>query len=235
MKNPRVDYSAGKEIPNKSFSETARGLLVWQRDGFEDIEPGEKGIEGRDVIKKLFVPQKNSEDGPDRMIRILDFLTSKMNVNDGGKLRAVLNELKGGGSVSVLPTNKKSPPSDILRKLLLGGYDENIDVSGIASRGQTYALALYLYMHTSGDSEEEMVRVLVNLIKNYDDPRASRYDYGIEGLEAAPLLAQLCTEAIEKHGLGQSVRNKTRGTLNRTESGNLQEVTPSSDSIPPSI
>ena len=242
MKDPDVKHplESDKDKP-RSFSETAIELLEWRKSEFSGKVFEASDAEGKEEIKRSFVSKEGFEDNPEKLVRVLDFLASKMKIDDGGQLRRKLNELRNGGSVSILPTDKKLPPSEILRNLLGGGYDEKINVSEIAGRGQAYTLALYLYMHTSGDSEEEMTETLAQLIRNYDDPKVSLYEYGIDGLKAEPFLADLCTKTIEKHGLTQSMRERFKGVLSKAESPddwishrNARLVIPSSDSIPPS-
>jgi hypothetical protein len=197
----------------RSFSETARELLVWQRNEFTGRVFENSGSEGKDEIRNTFVSQKGGENNPQKMVRIIDFLTSKMKIDDGGQLRKILSHSREKGSISILPTDEKLPPSEILRKLLMGEYNEKLDASQIAGRGQAYTLALYIYMHTSGDSEEEMKQVLTHLIENYDDPRMSRYDFDMKGLEVEPFLTNLCTMAIGKYKLGQFMRRKFQYAL----------------------
>ncbi len=187
MHNLDEKYASGMEPPGQSFSETAVGLIKWKVSGL--LEGGEQvGVprEGADEIRQEFVSQGGSEDGPDRMIRVLDFLALRMNLDDDGKLRS----------------------DDVLRKLLSGGYDEDIDESELASRGQAYSLALYLYMHTSSGSEEEMCEALKSIIDGYDDPNGYYHEHDYYGLSSEPILAKLCSKAIEMHDLGQDIRNK---------------------------
>lgn len=218
MKRPDTGQASEGGINKpRSFSETARGLLEWQRGKFAGKAFKFSDSEGKNEIKDSFDAEEGFEGDPQKMIKILGFLTSKMKIDDGGQLRAMLSELKGEGS---LPTDKKSPPSDVLRKLLTGKYDEAIDISGISSRGQAYTLALYLYMHTSGDSEEEMTDTLEYLIVNYNDPSVNFDQYEINGLKAEPHLARMCSEFIKKHGLTNVIRGKFRDVLEKKKSSN---------------
>ena len=219
--NHRLKGDMDAEQP-RSFSETARELLEWRESEFSGRVFNDSASEGKEEIRDAFIHEEGLENNPEKLVRVMDFLASKMKINDGGHLRRRLNELRNGDSVSILPTDKKLTPSEVLRSLLTGDYDEKIDASEIAERGQAYTLVLYLYMHTSGDSEEEMADILSQLIRNYDDPSTNLYEHlsGVnrEGISAVPELADLCAKTIEKHDLGQAMRERFKDVLSEEKS-----------------
>jgi hypothetical protein len=212
-------FSGSDKHKPRSFSETAEELLRWQRDNFSSKSFRTSNADGKEEIKRSFVTKDGAEDNPERLIRITDFLVSKMKIDDGAQLRKTLSELIERSSASISPIDKKSP-NEILSRLLTGKYDDDLDASKIADRGQAYVLALYLYMHTSGDSEKEMTDVLAQLIDGYDDPKADIYEHGIVGIKAEPPLALLCFKAIGKHHLSQVVRKRLEKTLGINKLGN---------------
>jgi hypothetical protein len=202
----------------RSFAETVSELLKWQRRDFKGKVFDASQSEGKEEIKKTFLKRENFEDRPERMISILDFITSQINIGDNGRLHKRLKKLKSAGSITEHSiSDEKLPPSEMLRRILTGLYDENINPE-VATRGQLYTIALYLYMNATEVSTEEMAETFSKLIAEYDDPRASRYEYGILGLHANPRLAVLCTKAIKKLGLATTLREKFRLVLAREKS-----------------
>ena len=214
-------------------------VLDWQKTEFSGDTFEASHTPGKDAIKDTFEAGKGNEDAPERMIQILDFLTARMKVDDGGKLRSALDEIKERGQTSIIEFDKKGDPKEILRKLLGGDYDERIGRGDIGSKGQVYTMALFLYMNTAGDSEAEMTETLAHLVAQYDDPKVSQYPIDIDGLGVEPYLASLCKTAIEKHGLHEAVRARTKAILEKETSpesaayeigrGNMNRVVPSTE------
>jgi hypothetical protein len=223
----------------KSFSEAAMEVLDWQKTEFSGDTFETSPTLGKKAIKDTFKGGEGNEDAPEKMIHILDFLATRMKVNDGGQLRSALDKIKERGQTSIIEFDKKGDPKEILRNLLGGAYDERIGRGGIGSKGQVYTMALFLYMNTSGDSESEMTETLAHLIAQYDDPSVSQYPIDIDGLGVEPYLASLCKTAIEKHGLHEAVRVRTKAILQEetlSESaayeigkGNMNRVVPSAE------
>lgn len=187
------------------FLERVRGLLDWMRKGFA----GNINSDGEGEVKMAFCPRKGFEDDPEVMIRIIRFFASKIDeIDEDGQLSNMLNGLDS--SVCILPPDDKLPFSELFRRILTG---KSSDASKIARLEQVYVLALYLYMHCTGDSEEEMEETFVQLIEKYDDPKESHYNHGVYGLKAAPALANLCAIALEKLDVTESVRERFRTVL----------------------
>ena len=205
----------------QTLTTSVKELLEWRNANYDCEDFSKSGAIGKGAIRRTFSPAEDNPDAPKKLTRILDFLAARMKMDDGGQLKAMLDRAKGMERTSVIPLNKRREPNEVLRKLLVGEYDKNIEQSGISRRGEFYTVALYLYMNTSTDSEKEMAGVLSRLIAQYDDPKVSRYDMaGLEGLGIEPFLADMCTEAVVRKGLHERVRTRTQAILDESTPAN---------------
>jgi hypothetical protein len=197
----------------RSFAQAAMEVLEWRKAGFTGSGFEASDTPGKDEVRKTFIPREGVGDVPKRLIHVLRFLANRMKIDDGGQLRNALDEAEGLRQPSVVDLERRGEPDEILRRLLAGEYDEKIEASGIARRGEVYTIALFLYMNTTGDSEDEMTNALARLLAKYDDPKSSQYDVDIDGLGVEPYLAELCATAIERNHLQQKVRTRTQAIL----------------------
>lgn len=202
-----------EERPGGSYSEVATELLNWQEKGFEG---GNEKMIGRDEIKSVFSPTENELADPEKLSRVIRFITSKMNKAEVSAVQARLDSRVGMSSIPAPANTVTTSPGEVLASVLRGDENERIDTSNYMDRRDVTVLALYLYANTSGHSEGEMTEVLGNLVASFDDPDRSDYEH-FEGLGATPFLARLCRKTIEAHELQDGVRGQIEEVLRKVE------------------
>lgn len=228
MKDAVSRHHGPEDHEGKTFAQAAMEVLQMQKDGFEG--PTFEGNEslGKEEMKGVFGRNKFHERGVEqydsvKLSRIMRFLTSRVNNAEVGELRSMLDQRSGVSSIP--PAKDVSDSATMLQAVLSGSYNETIDESGLASRSDVYTVALYLYMNAGEHSEEEMTKVLGDMVATYDDYHDSVYIHDIEGMHASPFLARLCRKAIETNKLQGGVRAQVRQTLDKLPENDLRQST----------
>lgn len=213
MKDVEAENRRVENGSDQTFAQAAMEVLNWEREGFQGKSYEESEALGKEDIREAFRPDEGEVNDFEKLSSIVRFLASRMNTEGAARLRADLDQKAGVKSISVPSADADTTPVGVLKEVLAGAHDRKIEDAQVAARGDVYTMALYLYLNTSGNSEEEMAEVLSRLIATYDDPHVSRYEVGADGIGMTPYLASMCEKAIEQYGLHEEVRGEVRQTL----------------------
>lgn len=202
-----------KDVSNRprAFTDLALDVMTWQQSEFKGESFKKSEAEGKEEIKNTFMRREGFEDNPAKLVRVIDFIASGMDVEDESRLYGALSEVRQGSVVVPLPPKERISPILRLRRILSGEMDAIIKKTNVGKMGQVYTMALFFYINLSHDPVDEQTELLAKIIRDFDDPLTSRYEYEIDGLRAHPFLARLCAVALERLGAWSRIRELFEG------------------------